>query len=122
RRANEGTRLTWTASASDTDLPTNILSFSLISPPAGASITASSGLFSWTPSEAQGPGSYTITVQVTDDGSPPLSDTKTFMVTVNDVNNAPTLAVIANQTVNEGSLLTVTASGSDSDVPANTLT
>ena len=28
------------------------------------------GAFSWTPSEAQGPGSYTFDVVVTDDGSP----------------------------------------------------
>src|SRR5262249_23530599 len=119
---NEGSPLSVTVSATDSDVPANTLSFSLVSPPAGASINGSSGLFSWTPTEAQGPGSYTITVQVSDSRSPALSDTKSFTVTVNEVNNAPTLAVIANQTVNEGSLLTVTASGSDSDVPANTLT
>ena len=119
---NEGSSLTVTASATDNDAPTNTLAFSLVSPPAGASINASSGLFSWTPSEAQGPGNYTITVQVTDSGSPALSDAKSFTVTVNEVNSAPTLGVIANQTVNEGSLLTVTASGNDPDVPANTVT
>src|SRR5262245_44046400 len=119
---NEGSLLTVTVSATDNDAPANTLTFRLASPPAGASINASSGLFSWTPSESQGPGNSTITVQVTDSGSPPLSDTKTFSVTVNEVNSAPSLGVIANQTVNEGSLLTVTASGTDSDVPANTLT
>src|SRR4030095_13862468 len=82
----------------------------------------SSGVESWTPTEAQGPGTSSVTVRVTDNGSPPLSDTKSFTATVNEVNSAPTLGVIANQTVNEGSLLTVTASGSDTDVPANTLT
>src|SRR5262245_40438878 len=119
---NEGSLLTVTVSATDNDAPTNTLSFILVSPPGRASIHASSGVFSWTPSESQGPGSSTITVQVTDSGSPPLSDTKSFTVTVNEVNSAPSLGVIANQTVNEGSLLTVTASGTDSDVPANTLT
>src|SRR5262245_35945490 len=119
---NEGSLLTVTVSATDNDAPTNTLSFSLVSPPAGASINASSGLFSWTPNKTQVPGSSTITVQVTDSGSPTLSDTKRFTVTVNEVNSAPSLGVIANQTVNEGSLLTVTASGSDTDVPANSLT
>ena len=33
--------------------------------------------------EALGPGSYVITVRVTDDGSPNLSDTETITVTVN---------------------------------------
>src|SRR5262245_47038363 len=122
RTVNEGSLLTVSVSATDNDVPTNTLTFSLVSPPAGASINATSGLLSWTPSEAQGAGSYTITVQVTDSGSPALSDTKSFTVTVNEVNSAPSLGVIANQTVNEGSTLTVTASGTDTDVPANTLT
>src|SRR5262245_49716558 len=118
---NEGSPLTLTITATDPDVPTNTLTYTLLSGPSGASLTTG-GLFSWTPSEAQGPGSSTITVQVTDSGSPALSDTKTFTVTVNEVNSAPSLGVIANQTVNEGSLLTVTASGNDTDVPANTLT
>src|SRR5262249_46305285 len=119
---NEQSPLTLTLSASDPDLPANTPTFSLISPPSGASINASSGLFSWTPTEAQGPGTNTITVQVTDNGVPALSDVKSFTVVVNEVNTAPVLAGIANQTVNEGTLLTLTASATDADVPANTLT
>src|SRR5262249_2892026 len=57
-----------------------------------------------------------------DNGSPTLSDSKTFSVTVNEVNTAPVLAAISNKTVNEGSLLTFTASATDADLPANTLT
>ena len=65
--------LGFTATATDTDLPANTLTFSLAdgtagSVPAGAAITAG-GVFSWTPGEAQGPGSYTFDVVVTDDGA-----------------------------------------------------
>ena len=35
---------------------------------------------------------------------------------------APVLAAIGNKTVNEGSLLTFTATATDADLPANTLT
>ena len=60
----------FTATASDPDDPANLLAFSLSGEPAGASITAG-GVFSWTPTEAQGPGSYTFDVVVTEtDGLP----------------------------------------------------
>src|SRR5436190_146238 len=41
---------------------------------------------------------------------------------VNEVNNAPTLTVPGNQTINELSALVVTNTASDTDLPANTLT
>src|SRR5262249_32049462 len=59
--------------------------------PAGAAVNPSTGAFSWTPSEAQGPGVYPITIRVTDGGSPPLSAWRTFTVTVREVNVAPVL-------------------------------
>ena len=62
-------------------------------------INASTGVFSWTPTEAQGPGTYPITVRVTDNGTPALSDFEAITVTVNEVNAAPVLAAIGNKTV-----------------------
>jgi hypothetical protein len=119
---NEGSMLTLMVTATDPDLPASSLTFSLISPPAGASINPVSGAFSWMPSEAQGPGPYTIRVRVTDNGSPNLSDTKSFTVAVNEVNSPPVLMPIANQPVNEGNTLTLTVVATDADLPANELT
>ncbi len=51
--------------------------------PAGATIDANTGVFSWTPTAGQGPATYNLTVRVTDSGSPSMSATKTFAVTVN---------------------------------------
>ncbi|MBM3880720.1 MAG: tandem-95 repeat protein, partial [Verrucomicrobia bacterium] len=110
------------ASATDADLPANTLTFSLLNAPSGVSIDANSGAIAWTPTEAQGPGNYTITVKVTDDGNPSLFDTKSFTVTVNEVNTAPVLTPIANQRAFEGRLLTFTAAATDADTPPNTLT
>jgi hypothetical protein len=121
KTVDEETLLTFNASATDADLPPNGLTFSLVGAPAGASIDGSSGVFSWTPSEAQGPGSYTFTVRVTDDGTPALSDEETITVTVNEVNVAPVLAAIGNKSVDEETALSFTATATDHDLPANTL-
>ena len=113
----EGSLLSVNDAATDTDLPANTLTYSLISPPAGASVN-SSGLITWTPSEAQGPGTNTITA-VVNDGT--VSVTNSFVVVVTEVNSAPVLPTISQQTVAEGSLLSVNDAATDSDIPANTL-
>jgi hypothetical protein len=121
KSGNEESLITFSASATDADLPANTLTYSLQgSVPAGASITPA-GVFTWTPTEAQGPNSYSITVRVTDSGTPSLNDEETITITVNEVNVAPVLGAIGNKTVDEGSLLTFTASATDADIPANTL-
>src|SRR5207244_2166266 len=55
-------------------------------------------------------------------GVPALSVTNTFQVIVNEVNLAPVLTVPADQTINEQTALNVSASATDADIPANTLT
>ena len=62
---------TFTAGASDPDVPANTLSFSLLGAPAGATIHPATGAFSWTPTEAQGPGEK----GVDDQERPPVADT-----------------------------------------------
>ncbi|MFO1477566.1 MAG: hypothetical protein U1F98_13060 [Verrucomicrobiota bacterium] len=44
-----------------------------------------SGVITWTPTEAQGLGVHTITTIATDNGTPALSATNSFQVTVNEV-------------------------------------
>jgi hypothetical protein len=119
---NELATLSVSASATDADIPANTLTFSLVLPPAGLSINPNTGAINWTPTEAQGPSVNTITVVVTDNGSPPLSSTNSFTVTVNEVNSAPNLTVPPSQTINELTTLSVSASATDSDIPANVLT
>jgi PKD repeat protein len=122
KTVNELSTLTITATATDADLPANALTFSLVGAPPGAAIVPPTGVLTWTPTEAQGPGVYNLTVVVTDDATPSLSDQETFSVNVFEVNAAPVLAAIADKTVSEGSLLTFTATATDADIPANTLT
>ncbi|HVL14462.1 MAG TPA: cadherin repeat domain-containing protein, partial [Gemmata sp.] len=66
--------------------------------------------------EAQ--ASYTLTVQVTDNGSPNLSHSATVTINLNDVNEAPTLTLAPTAAVAESSAagtLVATASGADVD-------
>jgi uncharacterized protein (UPF0179 family) len=121
RTVDEGTALAFTATASDPD-PETVLTFSLIGAPPGATIDPVSGAFAWTPNEDQGPGSYAIVVRVRDNAVPPASDDETVVVTVNEVNQAPTLLPIADRSVNEGSPVALTATATDPDRPANLLT
>jgi len=107
--------------ATDPDLPPNTLTFNLVSAPTGVTLDSHTGVLSWTPTEAQGPGAFMITVKVTDNGTPPLSDTGSFRVIVSEINSVPALAVPPDQTIDELSTLVVTNTAGDADLPANTL-
>jgi len=76
-----GQTLTHIASATDTDQPPQTLTFSLeASTASNATIDAATGLFRWTPATAPLTNSFRIIVA--DNGSPGLSATQTFVVTV----------------------------------------
>src|SRR5690606_11811035 len=119
KTVNEGEALTFTASATDADLPANTLTYRLKDAPADATIGETDGVFSWTPGELDGPDTIKFTVIVSDGE---LEDEEEIEVTINEVNVAPVLNTIGAKSVNEGGLLTFTASATDADLPANTLT
>jgi len=118
---NEQTTITLTNRGSDADVPTNILTYEIVSAPTGATVDPSTGLFSWTPSEAQGPSSNTILVRVFDNGTPTLSATQRFSVVVNEVNSPPVLSSIGDKTVATGQLLSFSNVVNDPDLPAQAL-
>jgi Putative Ig domain len=124
---NEQTTLNVSAAASDSDIPANPLTFALIAPPGGMTIDTNTGAISWTPTEAQGPGVYTVKVVVTDLNTNAVNQqsfsvTNSFAVTVNEVNTAPGLTLLPNQTLTEQTPLNENANATDSDIPANPLT
>ena len=122
---NEQVAYTATATATDSDLPANALTFALVSGPAGLTV-ASNGVINWTPLESQGPSNYVVTISVTDTNpaaltAKSLSVTNSYSITVNEVNLAPSIFMPANQTLHATRLLSVTATATDPDQPANTL-
>ena len=119
---NELATLTVTNTATDPDVPANNLSYALtVSPLATNAAISTNGVIVWTPTEAQGPGVYTFTTVVTDDGQGNLSATNSLTVTVLEANNAPVLPATTNYTINELATLTVTNTATDPDIPANNL-
>jgi hypothetical protein len=112
------------ASATDSDLPPNGLSYQLFGQPSGMTISASTGMITWTPDEAQGPGVYPVSVVATDNNptafnTQQLSTTNLFTVTVREVNSPPLLTVPTNQTLDELTPLNVVVSSTDGDLPVN---
>ena len=74
-----GQSLTFTATATDSNVPAQGLTFTLdAGAPAGAGLTGA-GVFTWTPSAL---GTNNLTVRVTDNGTPPLDDHETITVAV----------------------------------------
>lgn len=116
---DEETLLGFQASASDPDVPAQRLAFSLGGAPAGAGINEATGVFAWTPTEAQGPGVYNFDVVVSDGA---LTDSRQVTVTVREVNLPPALDPITPQSVDEEQQLTFQATASDPDLPKSTLT
>lgn len=115
----ELSELEFTITATDGDLPNNGLTYSIASAPSGASIDSQTGVFSWTPTESQGPGSFTVQVRV-DDGQGG-TDTEEFSIAVSEINQPPVLNTIANQSVASTQAMVVATSATDTDLPANTL-
>jgi hypothetical protein len=78
----QGSPLTFTASAMDVDLG-QTLTYSLDpGSPGTAFINPSSGVFTWTPTQADPPGIYFAYLRVTDNGLPQGNDTGTARITV----------------------------------------
>jgi hypothetical protein len=122
QEAEEDVQLSFTTTASDPETPPELLTFSLEpGAPSGTSITPE-GIFTWTPTETQGPGMYTVTVIVTDNDTPPLEDDEVITITVSEINQTPILEPIENQIVDEGALSTFNSTASDQDIPMQILT
>ncbi len=77
KRLTLGQSLSFKASATDADGHT--LSYSLAGAPAGATINAGTGAFTWTPSA---PGTYAFWVRVSDNAYTPATDAEKITVTV----------------------------------------
>ena len=117
----ENQTLTLQATATDADIPAQQLVFSLQSAPEGMTIDSATGLIRWTPSEAQGPSTNRFIVTVTDNGQPVRSAQRVVQVIVQEVNTAPVMSAIDNQTAAPGKLVSIELKATDSDIPANQL-
>jgi glucuronoarabinoxylan endo-1,4-beta-xylanase len=102
---NAGVTLVITNMATDPDVPPQTLSFSLLTGPTNATLVSdgsgTNAIFTWRLPISQAGTTNPVSVKVADSGSPSLSATNNFTVTVNPVNQ-PVLGsvTIANGQVN----------------------
>ena len=83
---NAGVNLSVACTAIDSDIAAQTLTYALLSgSPSGATVGPNSGIFTWRPPVASAGTSNYIAVVVTDNGSPNLSATNHFAVSVNPV-------------------------------------
>ncbi|MCC6686649.1 MAG: putative Ig domain-containing protein [Fimbriimonadaceae bacterium] len=123
---NEMSLWTYSMVGSDTDTAQS-LAYSLVSGPTGMSVNAGSGQISWTPTEAQGPGSYPVTVRVSDNNQPtPAVADRSFTINVLEVGSTVTGTVNFNSyipsEVGKQVLVQVGPNGNSSILESGTVT
>lgn len=99
------------------DAPENAV-FWLDDAPPGATIDASTGRFTWQPTETQGPGEYSVTIGVALDTHENIQAGTTFVVSVSENNQPPTFEAIADQQAAVGEPLALNIAAKDPDEPA----
>lgn len=110
--------------ARDPDLPPNRFEFALAGDvPEGMAIDSRTGQIEWTPTEAQGPGTYRVRVRVTAFDEEQLdpdrrSDETTIVVKVLEVDRPPKLRSIPLLTMLVGQKLQLRVRADDPDQPA----
>ena len=101
--ANVGSNIVVTASATDTDSPPQTLTVSLLSGPANASLTQinnTNANVNWRPLVTQADTTNLFSLKVADNGTPSLSATQSFTVTVNPL----TLPSVSSGALSNGQL------------------
>lgn len=118
RTIGVGVTLNITNSATDSDVPAQTLAFSLLSAPTNAVLNTNSGLLTWRPLVTQANSTNAFTVMVADNGTPSLSATQSFIVTVSPLvrPQIATVSVSAGQLV----LQVSGSSGPDYQIQAST--
>ena len=120
RQVDELTTLTIDLAGSDVDAG-DTLTYSIsagLQP--NMAIDPTTGRFTFTPNESQGPGDFGVTFRVTDSAG--AFAERMVRITVAEVNIAPSLAALPDVRVARSGLVTPPAAATDPDVPANALT
>ena len=103
---NVGVNVSVTNTATDSDIPAQTLTYSLLNGPAGSLLSTNTGEFTWRPDVSFSDTTNLVEVAVTDDGFPSLGDTQSFHVIVN-----PLVQATIGSVVKSGSQLTFAVSG-----------
>jgi hypothetical protein len=119
---DENSTFQTTCLAADTESPPQVLTYSLVQGPPGMVMDPQTGLITWATGEAHGDSVNQVTVCVSDNGLPPLSDCKSFTVLVRDINSPPSVCPQPLVAVSVGDQLSITNCAFDPDIPKQNLT
>ena len=115
--------LAFKVSANDPDGPSEKITYTLEpGAPSGARLDASTGDFTWTPTEAQGPGTHRVVMTATDQGTPPAVTRFTVAIGVQEDNQPPVIGTIASRPSEELEDIRVELPVTDLDEPPQRLT
>jgi serine/threonine protein kinase len=118
----ESEKWTLKATAIPVSLNSQQLRFALgAESPAGCEIDEETGVISWTPTEAQGPGRYLLSIVVSSQEFPLLKAQREFNITVLEVNQRPNIDLIADQSVDEVANFQFKVKAHDPDQPPSEL-
>jgi hypothetical protein len=127
KSVNAGNLLTFNIQAADQDGDTVSIAMESTTLPEGASYTAISstqGIFTWQ-TYGSDEGQHSVDIVATDDGPGGVSDTETFIITVNEPsegsNVAPVLTSMSNLTLYQGDEITLLVHATDQNQDAITL-
>ncbi|HUU27485.1 MAG TPA: putative Ig domain-containing protein [archaeon] len=108
---SENQLLQFTVLATDPD--NDLLTYAASSVPTGATFTAATRAFSWTPGQDQS-GNYQVLFTASD-GKTGGIDSANVIITVGNVNRPPKIDPVGDQVVAEGATLTIQVTASDPD-------
>ncbi len=120
---NAGVTLLVTNFAGDPDLPTQTLTFALLAAPTNAAfvtLNSTNALITWRPLVGQADSTNSFTVAVADNGSPGLSATNSFAVTVNPLSSLPSISSLVPYAGTSFNLTITGPSGPDYTVMTST--
>jgi hypothetical protein len=110
-----------TATATDADVPPPVLTFNLLNAPATATLIktgSTNAVFNWRPQVSDANTTNLVTLKVADNGTPSLSATQNFQITVNSLTQPSFTAPVWNN--GQFSLLVNGQQGPDYAVEATT--
>ena len=107
---------TFTISSTDLDSPAQTLTYTLTGDITGDAAITTAGVFTWTPTEADGGVARIFTVTATDSETPALTDSETFTITAAEEDNRPPSVTIEGVTsVSNFNTIQLTAAAVDPD-------
>jgi len=122
QQVSEGEVLGIALNANDPDGRKDLLSFRFSgSVPTGLTINSRTGFIQWATGETDGGRIETVEVKATDAGSPSLSVTRSFRISVIENNLAPVIESVSPQRSTVGGLFSLQVKARDNDLPTQSL-